>query len=144
MRKILLPLLVLLLCVNLAKAQDTPVFTLVEEMPQYPGGDNARIKFLQDNIIYPKFAKEAGIQGTTYVTFVVNEDGSVSDVKIARGIGGGCDEEAVRVTRLMPKWEPGRQSGKPVRVQFNMPVKFTLTDGKSQKQGKKQKGKKQK
>jgi len=71
-------------------------------------------------------ARESGIQGTVYVTFVVERNGNVTDVKILRGIGGGCDEEALRVVQNMPKWEPGKQRGKPVRVQFNMPIKFTL------------------
>jgi protein TonB len=84
------------------------------------------MKFLQDNIKYPQMARESGIQGTVYVTFVVERNGNVTDVKILRGIGGGCDEEAVRVVQNMPKWEPGKQRGKPVRVQFNMPIKFTL------------------
>jgi len=72
-------------------------------------------------------ARESGIEGTVYVTFVIERDGSVTDVKILRSIGGGCDDEAIRVVRNMPKWEPGKQRGKPVRVQFNMPIKFTLS-----------------
>jgi protein TonB len=71
-------------------------------------------------------ARESSIQGTVYVTFVVERDGSVTDVRVLRGIGGGCDEEAIRVIKAMPKWNPGKQRGKPVRVQFNMPIKFTL------------------
>jgi protein TonB len=102
------------------------IFTVVEAMPDYPGGDAARMQFLQDNIKYPQMARESGIQGTVYVTFVVETDGSVTDVRVLRGIGGGCDEEAIRVIKLMPKWNPGKQRGKPVRVQFNMPIKFTL------------------
>jgi len=102
------------------------IFQVVESPPQYPGGDAARMKFLQENIKYPQMARESGIQGTVYVTFVVEPDGSVSDVRVLRGIGGGCDEEAVRVIKMMPKWIPGKQRGKPVRVQFNMPIKFTL------------------
>ena len=102
------------------------IFTVVEAMPTFPGGDSERMRFLQDNIKYPQMARESGIQGTVYVTFVVEPNGSVSDVRILRGIGGGCDEEAIRVIKLMPKWEPGMQRGKPVRVQFNMPIKFTL------------------
>ena len=104
----------------------TPIFTVVEEMPTFPGGDESRIKFLTENIKYPQMAKESGIQGTVYVTFVIDERGRVADVKVLRGIGGGCDEEAVRVVKMMPPWNPGKQSGKPVRVQFNMPIKFTL------------------
>lgn len=102
------------------------IFTVVEESPSFPGGDEARIRFLQENIEYPQMARESGIQGTVYVTFVVEPNGSVSGVRVLRGIGGGCDEEAVRVIKKMPKWNPGKQRGKPVRVQFNMPIKFTL------------------
>jgi protein TonB len=102
------------------------IFTVVESMPSFPGGDAARMKFLQENIKYPQMARESGIQGTVYVTFVVEPSGNVSDVRVLRGIGGGCDEEAVRVIQSMPKWEAGKQRGKSVRVQFNMPIKFTL------------------
>ncbi len=105
---------------------ETPIFTVVEEMPSFPGGDEARIKFLTENIKYPQMAKESGISGTVYVTFVVDEKGRVADVRVLRGIGGGCDEEAVRVVKLMPPWNSGKQSGKAVRVQFNMPIRFTL------------------
>jgi protein TonB len=109
------------------KPSETPIFTVVEEMPVYPGGDEARIKFLAENIVYPIEAKEKGIQGTVYVTFVIDETGKVTDVNVLRGIGGGCDEETVRVVKLMSNWIPGKQSGKNVRVQFNMPLKFTLS-----------------
>jgi protein TonB len=108
------------------EVEEAEIFTVVEESPSFPGGDEARIKFLQENIKYPTMARESGIQGTVYVTFVVEKGGNVSDVKILRGIGGGCDEEAIRVIRAMPKWNPGKQRGKSVRVQFNMPIKFTL------------------
>jgi len=108
------------------EVQEQEIFQVVENAPAFPGGDIARMKFLQDNIKYPAMARESGIQGTVYVTFVVERNGSVTDVKILRGIGGGCDEEAVRVVKNMPKWEPGKQRGKPVRVQFNMPIRFTL------------------
>ena len=108
------------------EVEEMEIFTVVESMPSFPGGDAARMKFLQENIKYPQMARESGIQGTVYVTFVVEPDGSVSDVRVLRGIGGGCDEEAVRVIKEMPKWNPGQQRGKPVRVQFNMPIKFTL------------------
>lgn len=108
------------------KEDDSQIYTVVEEMPTYPGGDDARIKFLSSNIIYPQLAKEKGIQGTVFVTFVIDEKGFVSDVKVLRGIGGGCDQEAVRVVKMMPRWVPGRMNGKTVRVQFNMPIKFLL------------------
>ncbi|HAJ98637.1 MAG TPA: energy transducer TonB [Bacteroidales bacterium] len=102
------------------------IFTVVEEWPSFPGGEEARLRFLSENIRYPQMAREAGIQGTVFLTFVVERDGSVTDVRIVRGIGGGCDEEAVRVVRNMPRWTPGRQRGQPVRVQFNMPIRFVL------------------
>jgi len=105
---------------------EAEIFTVVEEAPSFPGGDAARIRFLQENIKYPQIARESSIQGTVYVTFVVEKSGQVTDVRVLRGIGGGCDEEAVRVIKAMPKWNPGKQRGKPVRVQFNMPIKFTL------------------
>lgn len=105
---------------------EAEIFTVVEDAPAYPGGDEARIRFLQENIKYPQMARESGIQGTVYVTFVVERNGSVTDVRVLRGIGGGCDEEAIRVIQAMPRWNPGKQRGKPVRVQFNMPIKFTL------------------
>lgn len=102
------------------------IFQVVEQQPAYPGGDAARMKFLSKNIEYPQMAKESGIQGTVYVQFVVEKDGSVSDVQILRGIGGGCDEEAMRVVKMMPNWDPGKQRGKAVRVLFRVPIKFTL------------------
>jgi periplasmic protein TonB len=102
------------------------IFTVVEDQPSFPGGEEARIRYLQENLRYPQMAREAGIQGTVFVTFVVERDGSVTDVRVLRGIGGGCDEEAVRVVRNMPRWNPGRQRGQAVRVQFNMPIRFVL------------------
>ena len=108
--------------------QEAPkeIFTVVEEQPTYPGGEDARIKFLQANMKYPEEAKELGVQGKVYVTFVVEVDGSITDVKVLRGIGSGCDDEAVRVVKSMPRWVPGKQRGVPVRVQFNLPINFKL------------------
>ncbi len=102
------------------------IFTIVESMPEFPGGQQAMLEFIARNIKYPPLARESGIQGRVFVNFVVEPDGSVSNVKVIRGIGGGCDEEAIRVVQSMPKWVPGRQRGKPVRVSFNLPVRFTL------------------
>ena len=102
------------------------IFTVVEEQPGFVGGEESRIAYLQQNIKYPEEAKELGIQGKVFVTFVVEIDGSITDVKVLRGIGGGCDEEAIRVVSSMPKWVPGKQRGTAVRVQFNLPIKFTL------------------
>ncbi len=106
--------------------EEPEIFTIVEEMPSFPGGDGELFKYLGENMKYPAMAKDAGITGTVFVTFVVKEDGSVSGVRVLRGIGGGCDEEAIRVVQGMPKWKPGRQRGKSVRVQYNLPIRFVL------------------
>jgi TonB family protein len=102
------------------------VFMLVEEAPKYPGGEEARMKFLRENIKYPKMAIKNNIQGTVYASFVVEKDGSISTIKILKGIGGGCDEEVIRLLKQMPKWEPGKQRGKAIRAQYNMPIKFVI------------------
>jgi len=102
------------------------IFTIVEEQPSFPGGEAKLMEYLSKNISYPPMARESGIQGRVFVTFVVEPDGNISNVKVLRGIGGGCDEEAVRVVRNMPRWAPGKQRGKPVRVQFNLPIHFVL------------------
>jgi protein TonB len=107
-------------------AEEAQIFMVVESMPEYPGGEASLYTFLAENIKYPQMAKESGIQGRVFVTFVVERDGRVTDVRVLRGIGGGCDEEAIRVVQSMPKWTPGKQRGKSVRVQYNLPVKFTL------------------
>ena len=108
------------------KIAEDSIFVGVEEMPSFPGGDEALFKFLGKNINYPQMAADAGITGMVYVTFVVEKDGSVADARISKGIGGGCDEEAVRVLKQMPKWSPGKQRGKAVNVQFNLPIRFRL------------------
>ena len=105
---------------------DTLKYHVVEVMPTYPGGDEARIDFLVKNIKYPNEAKQKGIQGTVWVAFAIEADGHIDNVYVSQGIGGGCDDEAMRVIRMMPKWIPGTQFGKPVRVIINMPIKFTL------------------
>jgi len=105
---------------------EAEVFLIVEEPPTFPGGEAALYKWLGENLKYPEEAKELGIQGRVFVAFVVEPDGSTSNVVVKRGIGGGCDEEAVRIVKAMPKWAPGKQRGQPVRVQFNLPIKFTL------------------
>jgi len=102
------------------------IFTIVEDMPSFPGGEAKLFEYLGKSIKYPAMAKDAGVQGVVYVTFVVMENGSIENVKVLRGIGGGCDEEAVRVVKKMPKWSPGKQRGKPVRVQYNLPIRFIL------------------
>ena len=105
---------------------EAEIFTIVEEQPGFPGGEAALMEYLGKNISYPQLARESNIQGTVYVTFVVEPNGSVSNVKTLKGIGGGCDEEAIRVVKNMPPWKAGKQRGKPVRVQFNLPIKFIL------------------
>lgn len=103
-----------------------PAEIIVEEMPLFPGGDTERLKFLAANILYPTQATENGIQGTVYFQFIIDSKGNITDVKILRGIGGGCDEEALRVIKMMPQWKPGRQNGRTVRVLYNMPVVFKI------------------
>ncbi|MEI8004801.1 MAG: energy transducer TonB [Bacteroidota bacterium] len=105
---------------------EAEVFLIVEEPPTFPGGEAALYKWLGENLKYPEEAKELGIQGRVFVSFVVEPDGSTSNAVVKRGIGGGCDEEAIRIVKAMPKWGPGKQRGQPVRVQFNLPIKFTL------------------
>jgi TonB family protein len=103
----------------------------VEEMAKFPGGESEMYKFIGRNIRYPQMAVDAGITGKVFVSFVVDENGYVTDVKVLRGIGGGCDEEAIRTIKAMPKWIPGTQNGKPVCVSLNLPISFTLNNNKS-------------
>jgi TonB family protein len=112
------------------------VYTVVEKQPSYPGGQDGYRKFLIENIRYPEDALKKGVTGTVYVTFVVEKDGAVTNVKILRGIGSGCDEEAARVVKMMPNWNPGENKGKPVAVQYNLPIKFNL-DSKKKEEPKK-------
>lgn len=112
--------------VNIAQEEEMKPFLIVEQMPYFPGGTEELMKFLKNTIQYPQMAMETGIQGTVIVQFVVNKDGKISNVKILRGIGGGCDEEAVRVVKSMPGWKPGKQNGVAVPVFFQLPIKFTL------------------
>lgn len=111
-----------------APEPENPVFEVPDTDPEFVGGMEALYKYLAENIHYPKKAKSEGIQGRVFVSFVIEADGSVTNAKVVRSIGGGCDEEALRVVEAMPKWKPGMQSGKPVRVQFNLPITFKLYD----------------
>jgi periplasmic protein TonB len=101
-------------------------FIVVEEMPVYPGGESAMMQFIGQNIKYPAIAMEKGIQGKVFISFVVTQLGKVSEVRVIRGIDPSLDKEALRVIKSMPDWSPGKQSGKPVRVQITLPIKFTL------------------
>jgi TonB family protein len=111
------------------------VFTSVEQVPEFPGGLNEFGHFLAVNIKYPKTDREKGIQGKVIVTFVVEEDGSLSGLKVTRGVSKGLDDESVRVLKLSPNWKPGIQNGRKVRVQYSVPINFSLAtdDKKSEK-----------
>lgn len=106
--------------------EEDVVFQIVEDMPTFGKGDADVLKYLAENIRYPQVAKELGISGMVFVEFVVDKTGKIKDSKVVRGIGGGCDEEALRVIKGMPAWTPGKQRGKPVSVQFRLPVRFVL------------------
>ena len=97
-------------------------------MPEFPGGEESRIQYLAQNIIYLLAAAQNGIEGIVYVSFLVENKGEVRNVKILRSIGRGCDQEAERVVKRMPKWKPGTQNGKPVNVLFNMPIYYVLSN----------------
>lgn len=109
-----------------AQEEEEEIWVSVEEDPEFPGGLEALAKFLAENIQYPQLAKENNITGKVYLTFVVEKNGTVGNVKILRDIGGGCGAEAVRVVKSMPKWKPGKQQGQAVRTQFNLPIGFYL------------------
>ena len=102
------------------------VFTIVEQMPEFPGGEKALLLFIRDNVQYPSMAKENDIEGTVYVRFVIERDGSVQGAEVAKGADKMLNEEALRVVRAMPKWKPGKQRGIEVRVQYIVPIKFIL------------------
>ena len=105
---------------------EAEIFKVVEVMPEFPGGAAKMMEYIQKNIKYPLMARESDIQGRVFVNFVVEPDGSISNVTVMRGIGGGCDEEAVRVVNSMPKWNPGKQRGTAVRCSFTVPIIFKL------------------
>ncbi len=109
-------------------AVEEKIFTSVEQQPEFFGGQDALMKFLGKNIRYPSQAARANIQGRVILQFTVMPDGSIADIQTLKGIGFGCDEEAERVVRLMPKWKPGKQAGKAVRVRFTLPVYFSIQD----------------
>ena len=108
------------------KEEETKVFDVVEQMPSFPGGDAELMKFLSSHIKYPVVAEENGIQGRVIATFVVERDGSISDVKVVKSVDPSLDKEAARVVKSMPKWQPGKQNGSAVRVKYTVPVTFRL------------------
>ena len=105
---------------------ETKIFEVVEQMPSFPGGDAALMKYLQENVKYPVVAQENGVQGRVVISFVVERDGSITDVKVARSVDPSLDREAQRVVKSMPNWIPGKQNGSAVRVKYNVPVSFRL------------------
>ena len=127
-----LSVLALLLMVNTnamaqsKKVANDKVLEKAEVMPEFPGGEQAMMKFVAENVQYPEEAKEKEISGRVFVSFIVEKDGSVNEVNVKKGIGGGCDEEAVRVVKAMPKWKPGKMKGEAVRVSYQMPIFFKL------------------
>ena len=108
------------------KVEETKVFDVVEQMPSFPGGQAALMSWLSSNIKYPVVAEENGVQGRVVCTFVVERDGSITDVHVVRGVDPSLDKEAVRVLKAMPKWIPGKQNGSAVRVKYTLPVTFRL------------------
>lgn len=110
------------------KVEDNTVYVAVEQNPEFAGGMNALLKFLQKNLRYPTPAVNANVGGKVYMQFVVGQDGNITKVDVLKGIGFGCDEEAQRVVKLMPKWSPGRQSGRAVAVKFTLPISFQLAE----------------
>ena len=108
------------------KVEETKVFDVVEQMPSFPGGQAALMSWLSSNIKYPVVAEENGVQGRVVCTFVVERDGSITDVKVVRGVDPSLDKEAVRVLKQMPHWIPGKQNGSAVRVKYTVPVTFRL------------------
>ncbi|AYL93959.1 energy transducer TonB [Mucilaginibacter celer] len=111
---------------QVVEADPNQIFTSVEQVPEFAGGLEKFGAYLGKNIRYPAVARENNVQGRVICTFVVEKDGSLTDIKVVRGIGSGCDEEAVRVLKNSPKWKPGIQNGRPVRVQYSVPISFTL------------------
>lgn len=106
------------------------VFVVVEEQAEFPGGLDSMYAYIVKNLKYPEAAKEKGIEGRVFVSFIIEKDGSISNILIKRAIGGGCEEAAVEMIKNMPKWKPGKQKGNPVRFQFVLPIKFELPKNK--------------
>ncbi len=112
--------------IEIEEEDDEEFFMVVENMPEFPGGDLGLMKYIQKNVKYPAIAKEYNITGKVYVSFIVDKSGSVTNVKIVRGVDKNLDAEAMRVVKSLPKYKPGKQRGKSVRVMFTIPINFTL------------------
>jgi protein TonB len=133
MKKLILMSMMAIVCLMTASAQKTVVsqskqnvYDAVEQMPEFPGGMPAMIEFLQTNLKYPKDAIKQQVGGRVMVMFVVETDGTLSNVRVAKKVFPSLDSEAVRVVKTMPKWKPGKEKGRPVRVNFTLPVVFSL------------------
>ena len=113
--------------IEIEEEDDEEFFMVVENMPEFPGGDAGLMKYIVNNVRYPAIAKEYNITGKVYVSFIVDKSGNVTDVKVVRGVDKNLDAEAVRVVKSLPKYKPGKQRGKPVRVMFTIPINFTLS-----------------
>jgi TonB family protein len=113
--------------INSGEENADQIFDAVETQPNPPGGMSGWNKYLSENLKYPTQARRLGIEGQVIVVFVINTDGSIQDVEVLRGIGGGCDEEAVKIVKGAPKWNPGMQKGKPVRTRMRLPIRFKLS-----------------
>lgn len=128
MKCTLLLVTILFFTFNFAYSQNNSdtIYSIVENMPQFPGGETAMLNFVAKNVRYPHKAFTNNITGTIYISFIVGADGKVRDIELLRGIGGGCDEEGLRVVGLFPDWTPGQKDGKAVSVQYNLPIRFSL------------------
>lgn len=134
MKRILLIFICSLLSLNIfaqengrmEPVQGSDVFTIVEEMPEFPGGIEGMMKYLRENIKYPAEAKDTGASGTVYINFIVDTDGKIINSKILRGVNEPLNNEALRVINTMPLWKPGKQKGKAVKVSYNLPIRFAL------------------
>jgi TonB family protein len=115
--------------VDVKKSTGNKIFTVVEEQPMFPGGIESMYKFLGENIKYPEAASNANVSGRVFLSFVVTETGEINDIQVLKGLGFGCDAEAIRVLKSFPKWQPGKQNGIPVNVRYNLPINFQLDEG---------------
>jgi len=126
-------------CINAQNnsLSDGKIYTIVEEMPSFPGGDKALMTFIYENLIYPESDKENLIEGLVILSLTINSDGSISDIVVLNDLGKGCGEEALRIVNSMPKWDPGKQNGIPVAVSYKLPIRFEI-DAYEKKQIKKE------
>ena len=114
------------IAIEIEEESDDDFFMVVENMPEFPGGDEGLMRYIQKNVKYPPIAKEYNITGKVYIQFIVDKTGSVTNVKVVRGVDKNLDAEAVRVVKSLPKYKPGKQRGQNVRVMFTIPINFTL------------------